>query len=689
MEVLIPMRKLNMNKSRPLFLCFIISCCLVILASSHFLFPPFSNSDDLDVLILNKEASPIFRLDAQLSYTPELVDTWSHTFANQTTPTLDSSNRSPLEQKTEQQLEKPQKPVEQPEPSPYKDASTTVKGLSDSTHSNINLLIDLTYETLEIDTLLKDLTILSQTSKEVTLSILPAPHMTDKIYLAQCQLLSDALTTTQLSNISLIVYPTSATNLSLYNQDFITYIGTVLQKQEDLETLDAIYNYFSTKKSLFVRDNIRQFYSTDSSKAAKEINAIYYTLAVKYPGIETIFSPCIIPTIDYQDSYALDHSAEDFYLFYTIYNRLLEKSWITTTDDALGNISPYVPLQSYDSLSGEIEIILSPDSRILSSLATVTNSTSGNYYISFKWNASTLPVTSNYPYAIVLDTTTLPNGISRLKAILQSSSSELIESSSIDLTIDNPLSSVRSVRIASSTSPSTAYTKPQNDYIPILMYHTVEDTIDPELQNSCVETANFEAQMKALLDHGYTPINFYNLKEYLNGTAVLPEHPIIITMDDGYLNNYTKAYPIFKKYNIQATLFVSPYYMAEANTERHFGWDSAKEMEESGLIDIQPHGYNHTPFPYLSLKDLQYHISLANGLIEMHLGPRDVSVVACPEFRNTYHTRKLLRSLGMDFQITKLATKGTVLTPTSLKRINVPNTMSPDELIATLNTLTS
>ena len=225
-------------------------------------------------------------------------------------------------------------------------------------------------------------------------------------------------------------------------------------------------------------------------------------------------------------------------------------------------------------------------------------------------------------------------------------------------------------------------------YIPILMYHTISDVVAPEDENSCVTTALFDAQMKALLDNGYTPINFKVLHDYLNGKSGLPDKPLLITMDDGYLNNYTNAYPIYKKYNIPATLFVSSYFMKDENTERHFGWNAAREMEASGLVDIQSHGYNHTPLPYLSLKDVKYHISRSKGLIEKNLGERDVFVVAYPQFRNTRYTKRLLSKIGVDLQITNLIKQGTGLNPTSLKRINVPNTMSPDELIATLEGFT-
>ena len=128
--------------------------------------------------------------------------------------------------------------------------------------------------------------------------------------------------------------------------------------------------------------------------------------------------------------------------------------------------------------------------------------------------------------------------------------------------------------------------------------------------------------------------------------------------------------------------------MQEQNTERHFGFAAAREMEQSGLIDIESHGYNHTPFTKLSIRDLKYHISISKGILEKNLGTRDVFTVACPQFRNNYFTRKTLISQDVTFQITKLAKPGTHLKTSRLKRINVPNTMSPTNLISTLETLT-
>ncbi|MBP3887784.1 MAG: polysaccharide deacetylase family protein, partial [Cellulosilyticum sp.] len=450
-----------------------------------------------------------------------------------------------------------------------------------------------------------------------------------------------------------------------------------------------IYNYFSGKKSLVVRDEIKLFYGENVQTAAKEITASYYLLATKYPAIETIFSPYVVPDFTSSDAYSLNRNDSDFYLFYTIYSRLLEKPWLSDTNKEVCSISPYQPIEDYDVITDTTELILNPDSDLLPLLETKSDA----YAVYFKWNNELLNINLAYPFAVAIEPINGTNGISRLSVVVQSKKDMEHKIYAIDLEINHTDTVERAQRIPSSTTLNANGIIADDTYIPILMYHTVEDEVLPEDQNSHVETEVFDSQMKALIENGYTPINFYDLKNYVDGLVTLPEHPILITMDDGYLNNYTNAYPIYKKYNIQATLFVSPYYMKEENTERHFGWIAAQEMEDSGLIDIQPHGYDHTPLPYLSLKDARYHASHAKGIIEKYLGTRDVSVLAYPQFRHNRHTVKILNELGFDFQIINLAKKGILpndaaFNPPKLKRINVPNTMTPEELLKTLDEIT-
>ena len=77
--------------------------------------------------------------------------------------------------------------------------------------------------------------------------------------------------------------------------------------------------------------------------------------------------------------------------------------------------------------------------------------------------------------------------------------------------------------------------------VPILMYHHLsEDVTNSEM----VSPEQFEAQIRALAEAGYTGISFDELQAYVLRGEPLPEKPVVITFDDGYRSNYTLAYPI-------------------------------------------------------------------------------------------------------------------------------------------------
>lgn len=562
--------------------------------------------------------------------------------------------------------------------------------------SSPNLSLDT--QDLESNTnkLLEDLQLLSNSlpsnNNAIFLSVLPAENITTGAYIDIFADLNTTLKANNLSNVQLIPYVQTEISSSSLNHTLkkyqslnSSYMGFTISSIDDLKTLDKIYNTLDDSITLILNDVIYQNNISDSSIGAKIINYVYYNLAIKYPRITTIYTPYVtlsrnkwlkdvnaslLPTLDKR--------------YISTYEHLISKPWITTKPGEITNKSPYVTLKDYDTLSNDVEIIMSPDSPLLKASKDKNENIA---YINYRINSQLFKVQAYYPYELKLDTNVLPNGINRFKALAYNNLDTIIKAPSIDLIINNDNVKARPARLQNTYTldQKPSYT---SEYIPILMYHTIADTVAPEDENSCVETNVFESQIKGLLDNNYTPISFYDLENYLEGKAGLPEKPILITMDDGYLNNYTLAYPIYKKYNIPATLFVSPYYMQQENTDRHFGFNAAREMEASGLIDIESHGYNHTPFTHLSLRDVKYHISISKGILEQNLGKRDTFTFAYPQFRNTYLTRKILTTQGVNFQITKLAKSGTGLQSSRLKRINVPNTMSPQELIATIEDLT-
>lgn len=86
--------------------------------------------------------------------------------------------------------------------------------------------------------------------------------------------------------------------------------------------------------------------------------------------------------------------------------------------------------------------------------------------------------------------------------------------------------------------------------IPVLMYHHVSAKHD----SLTVTAKNFDRQIAGLAKHGYTSLGSKDLENFYAGKP-LPKKSVLITFDDGYLNNWVYAHPVLKKYNMRALLF--------------------------------------------------------------------------------------------------------------------------------------
>lgn len=105
-----------------------------------------------------------------------------------------------------------------------------------------------------------------------------------------------------------------------------------------------------------------------------------------------------------------------------------------------------------------------------------------------------------------------------------------------------------------------------------------------------ITPADFDAQMTYLKKHDYRVIPLSGIHSFLKGDTTLPRRAVVITIDDGYRSSYDIAYPILRKYNFPATMFVYSDFMGSRDA---LGRSEMKEMIGSGLIDIQPHSKTH------------------------------------------------------------------------------------------------
>lgn len=121
----------------------------------------------------------------------------------------------------------------------------------------------------------------------------------------------------------------------------------------------------------------------------------------------------------------------------------------------------------------------------------------------------------------------------------------------------------------------------------ILTYHRVTDGQIEKIQGSLpylfVHVDTFEKQLRFLKRH-FNVISFADLIAYEQANS-LPWNSLIITFDDGYEDFYHLAFPLLKKMNIKATLFLTTD-MIGNNNFKPFWWDKAyyyfTKLEELG-----------------------------------------------------------------------------------------------------------
>ena len=122
--------------------------------------------------------------------------------------------------------------------------------------------------------------------------------------------------------------------------------------------------------------------------------------------------------------------------------------------------------------------------------------------------------------------------------------------------------------------------------IPVLMYHFFynEDNGETRKDGNYVEVKELDEQLNYLTSNAYTALTMREVYYFMENRAQIPAHSLAITIDDGDPSVHTYAFPVFQKYNVNATLFLICGW--EDPTLSYDFW----EMREDGL-ELQSHGF--------------------------------------------------------------------------------------------------
>ena len=154
--------------------------------------------------------------------------------------------------------------------------------------------------------------------------------------------------------------------------------------------------------------------------------------------------------------------------------------------------------------------------------------------------------------------------------------------------------------------------------VPVLMYHSVGRVMeDWAWSDLTVPAPVFEDHLKWLQRRGWRTASLHDFHAHTTGERPLPERTLVLSFDDGYVDNWTYVAPLLEAYGFTGTVLVTPEFVdrrslvrptladvrsgrvgEEALEVRGFmTWDELREVSGSGVLSVQCHALTHTWYP--------------------------------------------------------------------------------------------
>lgn len=134
--------------------------------------------------------------------------------------------------------------------------------------------------------------------------------------------------------------------------------------------------------------------------------------------------------------------------------------------------------------------------------------------------------------------------------------------------------------------------------LPVLMYHSVAAPGEAESEY-VISATRFAKDLQWLREHGYTAVSAAQLIAYVENGSRLPEKPVLLTFDDGYCNNYTRAFPLLQEYGMHAIISIIGTESDSSSDDIYrnpehcnLSWGEVSLLVKSGLIEIGNHTDN-------------------------------------------------------------------------------------------------
>ncbi len=221
---------------------------------------------------------------------------------------------------------------------------------------------------------------------------------------------------------------------------------------------------------------------------------------------------------------------------------------------------------------------------------------------------------------------------------------------------------------------------PQSVHVPVLTYHRVAPLSAVGLPDLKVDPANFVAEMSALHSAGYHAITQAQLFDALYRHRTLPRRPVLISVDDGYVDDVTRILPALKRLHMVATFFVITGRMTEPG---FLSADQIRTLESAGM-DIGDHTAHHVDLRLLSAEELRMETAGSRRVLQRVLG-HPVYFFAYPFGTYNDHVLTAVRAAGFTMAYTTAGgTTESTSAPLTMPRVHVGRSETPSGLLSLL-----
>ena len=152
--------------------------------------------------------------------------------------------------------------------------------------------------------------------------------------------------------------------------------------------------------------------------------------------------------------------------------------------------------------------------------------------------------------------------------------------------------------------------------VPVVMYHQVKE-VNPS-QADTVSPAMLRRQWEFMRQRGFQVVGLDTLVDAIEKGQRLPWKTVVITFDDGYVDDYTEVMPLIREYGYPVTFFISPEFFGR---EGFLNEEQILAMKNEGAR-FGSHGMTQAYLPDQDDEHLRYEIVTSKAQLENFLNQR-------------------------------------------------------------------